>query len=237
MGNDGGTIAKRQDLLSLHKSVQKEALEDEQVNVCAISYTPLTDPVVGDYKGLLYRKDKLIEYILTSKKLPEERKKELKHISSLNDVIDIKVTWKSLQIVCPVTETVRTKKIPFAYLRPCGCLMAYKLLKKIRGQFRDLDPENRPQSNCPNCGCTFHFDYDVVKLGESNEESHQYVTKVLKEYHSGKKKKLSKEKNKRTTSETTSEALKSSSTNPPENPPNSSKRSLSEMPTAKRTKV
>ena len=64
MGNDGGTIAKRQDLFSLHKPKQKEALEDEQVNVCAISYMPLSDPVVGDYKGFLYRKDKLIEYIL-----------------------------------------------------------------------------------------------------------------------------------------------------------------------------
>lgn len=75
MGNDGGTIAKRQDLFSLHKPKQKEALEDEQVNVCAISYMPLSDPVVGDYKGFLYRKDKLIEYILASKKLSENQKK------------------------------------------------------------------------------------------------------------------------------------------------------------------
>lgn len=233
MGNDGGTIAKRQDLFSLHKPKQKEALEDEQVNVCAISYMPLTDPVVGDYKGFLYRKDKLIEYILASKKLSENQRKELKHIRSLNDVVDIKVTWKNQQIVCPVTETVRTKKIQFAYLRPCGCLMAYKLLEKIRGQFRDLDLENRPYSSCPNCSRSFQFDYDVVKLGESNEENHQYVTKVLKEYHSGKKRKLAKE-TKTSTTETTTETTLEAPKNPSEK---SSKRSLSDTPTAKRTKV
>lgn len=239
MGNDGGTIAKRQDLFSLHKPKQKEALEDEQVNVCAISYMPLSDPVVGDYKGFLYRKDKLIEYILASKKLSENQKKELKHIRSLKDVVDIKVTWKNHQIVCPVTETVRTKKIQFAYLRPCGCLMAYKLLEKIRGQFRDLDLENRPNRSCPNCGRSFHFDHDVVKLGESDEENHQYVTKVLKEYHSGKKRLKEKTKTKSTEStaestlETTSVAPKKSSTDPS----NPSKRSLSDTPTAKRTKV
>jgi hypothetical protein len=236
MGNDGGTIAKRQDLLSLRKPVQREALEDDQVNVCAVSYMPLTDPVVGDYKGFLYRKDKLIEYILGSKTLPDERKEELNHISSLNDVIDVKVTWKNLQIVCPVTETVRTKKIPFAYLRPCGCLMAYKLLEKIRGQFRDLDLQTRPSSSCPNCGRTFHFDYDVVKLGGSNEENHQYVTKVLREYHSGKKRKLkekrkeSKESKESKEKRKTLEPTSGSGTNP-------AKRSLSDTPTAKRTKV
>lgn len=193
MGNDGGTIAKRQDLIGLEKSTTKEALEDEQMNLCSISYTALTDPVVGDYRGSLYRKDKIIEYLL-SRKLQGKAEPHLAHIKSINDLVDVKITWKNLQIVCPVTDTVRTKKTTFAYMRPCGCLMSYKAIEKVRQQFRDLELKKQPSGSCPNCEQRFHFDYDVIKLGNSDEENHQYVTKTLQEWHNGKKKKISSNK-------------------------------------------
>lgn len=195
MGNDGGTIAKRQDLFALHTQKPSECLEDDLLDICATSFLPLEDPVVSDYKGLLYRKDKLIEHILASKQTATDKKQQgpnLDHISSLKDVIDLRIAWKNKHITCPVTETVRTIKVPFAYLRPCGCLMLLKLLEKVQGTLKEKKIQ---KENCPCCGTEFHFDYDVVvvesqkekEARDRNEKNHEYVSRVLRQYHNGKR--------------------------------------------------
>lgn len=75
MGNDGGTIARRSDLVHT-KQAAKTSLDIDPRLVarntfasCALSRLPLRLPVVTDGLGNLYRKDKLVEFLLKKAEL------------------------------------------------------------------------------------------------------------------------------------------------------------------------
>lgn len=70
MGNDGGTIARRSDLVQT-KQTSKTSLDiDPRLQArntwaqCALSRLPLKRPVVADALGNLYRKEKVVEFLL-----------------------------------------------------------------------------------------------------------------------------------------------------------------------------
>ena len=102
MGADGGTIAKRQDLLSsltnrTNGDAQRgEDKEEDLIKVCHLSSLPLynNDPIVSDYKGKLYIKEKLLQYLLDIKTNKHSVKSEFspyqtakRHLSS-NSIMD-----------------------------------------------------------------------------------------------------------------------------------------------------
>lgn len=72
MGNDGGSIPKRRELVkeaakALTTSQAKEQLTEQQEyhwSTCPLSRKPLAAPVVGDAAGTLYNKDAVIEFLL-----------------------------------------------------------------------------------------------------------------------------------------------------------------------------
>lgn len=72
MGNDGGSIPKRRELVkeaakALTTSQAKEQLTEQQEyhwSTCPLSRKPLAAPVVSDAAGTLYNKDAVIEFLL-----------------------------------------------------------------------------------------------------------------------------------------------------------------------------
>lgn len=67
MGNDGGSIPYRIDLVKTKAKEEKtdeKALARQLWLLCALSHRPLGQPVVTDALGKLYNKDAVIEYLL-----------------------------------------------------------------------------------------------------------------------------------------------------------------------------
>ncbi|KAK6198737.1 Rtf2 RING-finger-domain-containing protein [Scheffersomyces amazonensis] len=238
MGNDGGTIAKRQDILSLHSSLRNLESRQELLNenestlltTCAISSLPLYStkghivPIVGDYKGKLYIKEKILEYIIKRKIDKSLPNPAFAHINSLKDLIDVTIQWIYQDgvwiIQCPVTKESKASKATYAYLRPCGCVMSNKVLEEIS---KTSSKELPYESLCPVCDKLFNFNYDIViinplnneKSSKFNETNYRYISEVLGLTHSKdikKKKSKSKSVNKRKLQEVDeSEAKKSKS--------------------------
>ena len=160
MGNDGGTIAKRQDILSLHslitnKSTQKVSDDNEAVSLvtCSISHMSLYDrPVVGDCKGKLYLKEKMLEHLIQQRISKDAGLWD--HIRSTKDLVDVKITWKLIDGVptfeCPISRKLKLHNMTYVYLRPCGCVMSYNTIEDLSNfQLRAAkgDKRNTPDRN------------------------------------------------------------------------------------------
>ncbi|KAG5421891.1 rtf2 [Candida metapsilosis] len=201
MGNDGGTIAKRQDILSLHNSKSTftsfaedkgESKEQILLQSCALSGLPLykNNPIVGDFKGKLYIKEKILQYILDCKLDKLKIQLQFQHLKSLKDLRTVKITWDVINDIahfqCPVTKEL-DNKTSYSYLRSCGCVMSYRLLKELKKSLKAGDTGDQIEANCPVCNQEFTFDYDLVIINPSNksdysefnEENYKYLKNVL----------------------------------------------------------
>ncbi|CAK9438479.1 uncharacterized protein LODBEIA_P27030 [Lodderomyces beijingensis] len=212
MGNEGGTIARRQDILSLHNSNQAsssksaakggggggEISEDaEQVllQTCAISGLPLyqNNPIVGDYRGKLYIKEKILQYMLDFKLDKSKLKLPFQHLKSLKDLCAVAITWAVIDDIahfqCPITKEL-DDKTSYCYLRPCGCVLSYKYLKELKKTIvrETLDRQGQHDARCPVCNKEFTFDYDLVIINpmdnpdflEINNENYKHLKHVLR---------------------------------------------------------
>ena len=82
MGNDGGSIPKRSEVVKQKKNtveVDKSAKAVARSTLCAISKEPLRSPIVVCKRGLLYNKEQLIKRLL-EKTMPYE----FRHIRKLS---------------------------------------------------------------------------------------------------------------------------------------------------------
>lgn len=229
MGNDGGTIAKGQDLRAVYSSVGEKAgllvLDDNEkalFNTCALSSLPLYQygvgqKVVSDYQGKLYLKEKILE-LLIEKKQGECMK--LPHVNGLGDVLDLNIKWEDEGgIVCPVTGTSKSSHSNLAYLRPCGCVFSNKLLIEVRKHFKiGEEAEDRATSECPLCGKGFTFNYDIVilnpQMAEEPERFNERNYKYLQLLHMTHSKKSSKKRKKKRSDESDGSFSKSEKEKP-----------------------
>lgn len=202
MGNDGGTIAKRLDIINLYKKVAIESgdYDDKREEfVCLLTRKPLKDEaIVGDYKGNLFIKQLILEFLINKKYITN---KSLKHIRSLGDFIDLKPVFEDSELVCPVTKAHEN----LLYLRTCGCILNRKLVQKL-AEFNG--------STCPNCNTAFEF-IDIVYINANendmkiNEDNYQQLknqglthTKKSKKRKHADSKDLKRKKHKIETTET-----------------------------------
>lgn len=203
MGNDGGTIAKRQDIKSLHsKSDSWETSNPRSLcdllTVCGLLGIDLEKcPIVSDYRGRLYSKEKVIEYILASKStsstLSSSSSSLLPHVKLLNDVLNVTAFWQDHNLTCPVTREF--ENVTYAYSRRCGCLFNSKLLK----DFFKLE-----NNSCPVCSLAYDQEIDLVfvdvnddlKLQHANESSCRKLQE-LGLYHNKKPRKGLKKRTRR----------------------------------------
>lgn len=99
MGNDGGSIPKRRELVkeaakALTTSQAKEQLTEQQEyhwSTCPLSRKPLAKPVVSDAAGTLYNKDSVIEFLLKE----DSREKE-----EAGKVADVKREGEFAELGC-----------------------------------------------------------------------------------------------------------------------------------------
>ncbi|KAF1921167.1 Rtf2 RING-finger-domain-containing protein [Ampelomyces quisqualis] len=161
MGNDGGSIPKRRELVkeaakALTSAQLKEAQNEQQEygwTTDPLTRKKLAAPVVSDAAGFLYNKDSIIEYLL--KEDGSREKEELgkvagvkgtveggftelgffgDRIKGLKDVVPIKFeTGEGDKWVCPITGKELGPGAKGVYIVPCGHAFAGTVVKEVAG--------------------------------------------------------------------------------------------------------
>jgi len=186
MGNDGGSIPGRKDLVK-EKEKEKKMENDELVKqsnskYCALSKEPLKKPIVGDRTGLLYNKECLIKALI-EKRLP----KTFRHITSLKDVKDLNIliTGKEnsdeIKINCPISMIEYSGLNNFYVVWKCGCVLSRKAIDELN-----------MKDKCIQCGAEINLKSDLVSLNYSIKERQEIFNKLIEEKIKNEKIKSSK---------------------------------------------
>lgn len=159
MGNDGGSIPKRRELVregakELSTTQVKETQHEKQVYYwahCALSQKPLSLPIVSDSTGNLYNKDAILESLIavTGKEAAEENvvgsERTSGTIKSLRDVVEVRFQVEeddeteggmesaTLKLICPITKKRLGPGVRAVYLVPCGHAFAESAVKEMGG--------------------------------------------------------------------------------------------------------
>ncbi|GAB7349859.1 hypothetical protein MBLNU459_g0558t1 [Dothideomycetes sp. NU459] len=154
MGNDGGSIPTRRELVkeaarNPTATEIKETQHESQTyhwSTDPISREPLRDPVVSDSNGKLYNKHSIIEYLLPSDDNTIDRTKADAilngSVKSLKDVVEVRFEanttddseskrsgWK-----CPITNEPLGPGSKAVYLVPCGHAFSGSAIKEVSGE-------------------------------------------------------------------------------------------------------
>jgi len=154
MGNDGGSIPTRRELVKEAakalttqqvKEVQQES-QEHAWNHDPLSRKPLSSPIVSDSAGILYNKDSIIEFLLAEEKDVEQEKVLDGRVKGLKDVVEVKfeiAVGEEAEVkgtgarrekwVCPVTreEMGVGVNLKAVYLVPCGHAFAGSVVREV----------------------------------------------------------------------------------------------------------
>lgn len=161
MGNDGGSIPKRRELVkeaakALTTAQIKEAQTEQQEYAWStdpLTRKPLARPVVSDAAGILYNKDSIIEFLLKEdgdaekaemKKIGGVKDSELgtfgDRVKGLKDVVEVKFEVENTDAGakssnekwrCPITGERLGAGSKAVYIVPCGHAFAGSVIKEI----------------------------------------------------------------------------------------------------------
>lgn len=112
MGNDGGSIPKRRELVkeaarALTTTQAKEQLTEQQEyfwSTCPLSRKPLATPVVGDAAGTLYNKDSVIEFLLKEEGREKEEEGKVADVRSEGQFVELGTAGDRLKGLKDVVE-------------------------------------------------------------------------------------------------------------------------------------
>ncbi|KAL8755168.1 MAG: hypothetical protein Q9199_003843 [Rusavskia elegans] len=159
MGNDGGSIPTRRELVkeaakdpnnTQVKETQTEKLQYYWSH-CSLSQKPLSPPIVSDSTGNLYNKDAVLENLLNTSKENQDgnvagNERTSGTIKSLRDVAEVrfgidregeedsKTRQSELRLVCPVTGKRLGPGVKAVYLVPCGHAFAETAVREMPGE-------------------------------------------------------------------------------------------------------
>jgi Rtf2 RING-finger len=152
MGNDGGSIPTRRELVknaarnpnsSELKATQLEA-QTHAWTYCPLSNRPLATPIVSDCAGTLYNKDAILEQLLPKDDdVPASIIKEKEDIlqgrvKSLRDVVEVKFTvvkdGKDEKKICPIISKELGPSTKAVYLVPCGHAFSEVAIREVAGE-------------------------------------------------------------------------------------------------------
>ena len=158
MGNDGGSIPRRREVVKQKKKEQhKESYEIAKAksSLCALGKDQLTEPLAFCKLGLLYNKEEVIKRLI-EKNMP----KAFRHIRKLKDVKDIKANFKiqadgTKVIVCPVSQHELNGFHPFMAVWGCGCVFSEDAFKELK-----------VCDTCINCGAKIEKKSDIISLNQ-----------------------------------------------------------------------
>ncbi|KAG8529913.1 uncharacterized protein KY384_005394 [Bacidia gigantensis] len=154
MGNDGGSIPTRRELVkegakdlttTQVKELQNERLEHFWAT-CALSHEPLVQPVVSDSLGTLYNKSAVLDHLLAQAQPAADKDTLIKRgqafkdrIRGLKDVVEVKFERDSdnnvlaSRWICPITNKRLGPGTRAVYLVPCGHAFAESVVKEMQG--------------------------------------------------------------------------------------------------------
>ncbi|KAE8453628.1 hypothetical protein EG329_009139 [Mollisiaceae sp. DMI_Dod_QoI] len=148
MGNDGGSIPTRRELVknaarNPNTAELKATLLEAQTHAwstCPLSNRPLAAPIVSDSGGTLYNKDAIIEYLLPQDSdVPDKEKDDILQgkVKGLRDVVEVKFTsvkeGREEKRICPITTKELGPHTKAVYLVPCGHAFSEVAIKEVKG--------------------------------------------------------------------------------------------------------
>ncbi len=123
MGNDGGSIPSRRELVRNKGTERGNAgLQESQWLVCRMSQEALREPLVSDVYGYLYNKSAILQHLIAPESITsDDAKATFSHITSLRDVVEVHFYRTSDgQRICPLTRQEVSSRGRFVQLIPCG---------------------------------------------------------------------------------------------------------------------
>lgn len=152
MGNDGGSIPTRRELVknaarnpntSELKATQIEA-QTHAWTYCPLSNRPLAAPIVSDCAGILYNKDAILEQLLPKDddipaSIIKEKEDVLQgRVKGLRDIVEVKFTTtkegKDEKKICPITSKELGPTTKAVYLVPCGHAFSEVAILEVAGE-------------------------------------------------------------------------------------------------------
>ncbi|KAK2848534.1 hypothetical protein FQN49_005628 [Arthroderma sp. PD_2] len=156
MGNDGGSIPTRRELVkeaarNPNTTQLKETLREHLEHfwtTCPLSHKRLLSPIVSDALGNLYNKDALLQYLLPGDDIEAISAKAdcdevlQGRVKSLRDVVELKFevdgntetsNGKSKgRWICPVTHKELGPTVKAVYLVPCGHVFSEGAIREMK---------------------------------------------------------------------------------------------------------
>ena len=154
MGNDGGSIPTRRELVK-EAAKNKTATEvkesqHEQREYCwttdPISQKPLAQPVVSDCSGKLYNKVTILEFLVEGSRKDDAEAVTFGTVKSLKDIVEVKFDASSDSLSksngatsheiwkCPITGDKLGPGSKAVYLVPCGHAFSGSAIKEVSGE-------------------------------------------------------------------------------------------------------
>jgi Rtf2 RING-finger len=150
MGNDGGSIPTRRELVkeaarNLNttevKEKQKEVLA-HRWSTCPLSHKPLIRPVVSDSAGNLHNKDAVLQYLLPPEassldkdecdKFVQGRIKALKDVVEVHFELDPQQQSGMERWICPITTKALGPSVKAVYIVPCGHAFSQEAVREMK---------------------------------------------------------------------------------------------------------
>lgn len=151
MGNDGGSIPTRRELVkeaarNPTTAELKESRQEQQQHhwtTDPITQKPLARPVVSDANGKLYNKDTILEFLVEGAHKEDADAALAGAVTGLKDIVEVKFeldadataktngteVWK-----CPVTGDRLGPGSKAVYLVPCGHAFSGAAIKEVSGE-------------------------------------------------------------------------------------------------------
>lgn len=154
MGNDGGSIPTRRELVKEAarnpSAIELKESQHSQQEFCwttdPISNKPLAQPVVSDSSGKLYNKDTVIEFLVDGTYKEDAENVTQGTIKSLKDVVEVKFDIESESSAesngvsnrqlwkCPITGDRLGPGSKAVYIVPCGHAFSASASKEVSGE-------------------------------------------------------------------------------------------------------
>ncbi|KAL4900502.1 hypothetical protein BDW74DRAFT_92991 [Aspergillus multicolor] len=162
MGNDGGSIPTRRELVreaarapttAQLKETQRE-LQTHFWTTCPLSHKPLQRPIVSDCAGNLYNKDAILKFLLPGEEIEGISSKAdceeilAGRVKGLRDVVELEFEvdteregnaaangngeTKSEGWICPVTAKQLGPSVKAVYIVPCGHVFSEEAVRQLK---------------------------------------------------------------------------------------------------------
>lgn len=166
MGNDGGSIPKRRNLVKSkrhRKNIYHNIIHQAKGCFCSLSKDTLKKPIVADKLGQIYNKKSIIEFLL-NKKNP----KGFEHIKSLRDVKELHCPLSDKGFLrCQISEEEFSGLNKFYFLWSCGCVLSKTAIDELH-----------MKDKCLNCEKEFKKE-DLISLNYSKEMKSMIQKKLI----------------------------------------------------------